>query len=196
MRKETYVISLRIAHRRVYRVIAATFIATCGKKSWKPNTKGFEQVGETHLAINMADNINHPQHYKSGGIEVIDVIEAFSLGFTWAMRRNTSCGRAVKRQTQKDIQKAVWYLERYCKSKSEIRNPKLKGKEVKMLDELNEIIEWRNFLAWYQDATVEEIAIARRNNAAKLDELTRKYAKEIDLMEIILPRRDTERRVP
>ena len=65
-----------------------------------------------------------------------------------------------------------------------------------MLDELNEIIEWRNFLAWYQDATVEEIAIARRNNAAKLDELTRKYAKEIDLMEIILPRRDTERRVP
>ena len=72
----------------------------------------------------------------------------------------------------------------------------MKGKEVKMLDELNEIIEWRNFLAWYQDATVEEIAIARRNNAAKLDELTRKYAKEIDLMEIILPRRDTERRVP
>lgn len=58
-----------------------------------------------------------------------------------------------------------------------------------MLGELEEIadIERMNFLAWYRDATVEEIAIARRNNAAKLDELKRKYAKEIDLMEVIRP---------
>lgn len=27
------------------------------------------------------DNINHPQHHQSNGMEVIDVIEAFGLGF-------------------------------------------------------------------------------------------------------------------
>lgn len=67
-----------------------------------------------------------------------------------------------------------------------------------MLGELKEItdIEKMNFIAWYRDATVEEIVIARRNHAAKLDKLTRKYAEEIDLIETILPRRDTELRVP
>lgn len=50
-------------------------------------------------------------------------------------------------------------------------------------------LERMNFLSWYRDATVEEIITARRNNAAKLDELTRKYAKEVDFIEILLPRR-------
>ena len=56
-----------------------------------------------------------------------------------------------------------------------------------MLGELEEIadIEKMNFVAWYRDATVEEIAIARRNNAAKLDELKKKYAAEIELMDIV-----------
>ena len=29
----------------------------------------------------MNDPVHNPPHYKSGGIEVIDVIEAFELGF-------------------------------------------------------------------------------------------------------------------
>jgi hypothetical protein len=29
----------------------------------------------------MTDLINHPPHYKSGGLESIDVIEAFEFGF-------------------------------------------------------------------------------------------------------------------
>ncbi|HVZ89577.1 MAG TPA: DUF3310 domain-containing protein [Polyangia bacterium] len=29
----------------------------------------------------MAEAVDHPAHYKSGGIEAIDVIEAFGLGF-------------------------------------------------------------------------------------------------------------------
>ena len=75
------------------------------------------------MAINMADNINHPQHYKSGGIEVIDVIEAFSLGFHLgnAAKYILRAGRKTA-DAKEDIQKAVWYLERYCKS--EIRNQK------------------------------------------------------------------------
>jgi len=27
------------------------------------------------------DNVNHPPHYISGGLEAIDVIEAFGLGY-------------------------------------------------------------------------------------------------------------------
>lgn len=56
-----------------------------------------------------------------------------------------------------------------------------------MLGELQEIadIEKMNFLAWYRDATVEEIAIARRNGADRLDALRKKYAKEIGLIDIV-----------
>ena len=56
-----------------------------------------------------------------------------------------------------------------------------------MLGELEDLadLEKMNFLAWYRTATVGEIEIARRNHAAKLDELTRKYAAAIDIMEVI-----------
>ena len=46
-------------------------------------------------------------------------------------------------------------------------------------------LERMNFVAWYRGATVEEIAIARRNNAVKLDELKKKYAAEIELIDIV-----------
>ena len=32
----------------------------------------------------MSDPVHNPSHYKSGGIEVIDVIEAFELNFRLA----------------------------------------------------------------------------------------------------------------
>ena len=78
-----------------------------------------------------------------------------------------------------------YYCRKTLNTKHETQNTK--GKEVKMLGELEEIadIERMNFLAWYRGATVEEIAIARRNNAAKLDELKKKYAHEIELMDIV-----------
>lgn len=137
----------------------------------------------------MTDNINHPEHYKSGGMEAIDVIEAFSLGFHLgnAVKYILRAGRKTA-DARDDIKKAVWYLDRYYETQ-----------EANMLGELQEIadIEKMNFIAWYRDATVEEIAVARRNNAAKLDELTRKYEAEINLMEIIMPpRRDTGRHAP
>ena len=58
--------------------------------------------------------VNHPSHYRSneGGMEVIDVIENFHLGF--------SLGNAVKyilRAGKKDdylqeLRKAEWYIKR------------------------------------------------------------------------------------
>ena len=60
----------------------------------------------------MTDLVNDPPHYKTGGIETIDYIEAKELNF--------HLGNAVKyisRANHKgtpieDIRKAIWYLER------------------------------------------------------------------------------------
>jgi len=59
-----------------------------------------------------SDPVNHPAHYKVGGIETIDFIEAKEL--------NYNMGNAVKYITRadhkgnrkQDLEKAKWYLER------------------------------------------------------------------------------------
>ena len=59
-----------------------------------------------------SDPVNHPAHYKVGGIETIDFIEAKSLGY--------NLGNVVKYVTRsdhkgdklQDLQKAAWYLNR------------------------------------------------------------------------------------
>ncbi len=58
------------------------------------------------------DNVNHPPHYKAGGIETIDFIEAKDL--------NYRLGNVVKYVTRaekkgnpiEDLKKARWYLDR------------------------------------------------------------------------------------
>lgn len=58
------------------------------------------------------DQVNHPPHYKVGGIETIDFIEAKGLGYY--------LGNVVKYITRadhkgnklEDLEKAKWYLER------------------------------------------------------------------------------------
>ena len=59
-----------------------------------------------------SDPVNHPAHYKVGGIETIDFIEAKKLGY--------HLGNAVKYITRadhkgnrlQDLQKAKWYIDR------------------------------------------------------------------------------------
>ena len=70
-------------------------------------------LGKLRMA---ADNVNHPAHYKTGGIETIDFIEAKQLTY--------NLGNVVKYITRadhkgnklEDLKKAQWYLNR------EIRN--------------------------------------------------------------------------
>lgn len=62
--------------------------------------------------ISKPDPVNHPAHYKVGGIETIDFIEAKKL--------NYNIGNVVKYLTRadhkgnrlQDLRKAQWYLER------------------------------------------------------------------------------------
>lgn len=71
----------------------------------------------------MSEKVNHPQHYKSGNIEVIDVIAAFTDGLTGVDAFDI--GNAIKyilRFQRKggieDIDKAIWYLNHYKNNKS------------------------------------------------------------------------------
>lgn len=60
----------------------------------------------------MADAVNHPPHYQSGGIEAIDVIEAFDLGFCLGNTVKYVLRAGRKGDATEDLKKARWYLDR------------------------------------------------------------------------------------
>ena len=60
----------------------------------------------------MSDPVHNPPHYKSGGIEVIDVIEAFELGFRLANVVKYVLRAGRKGDALEDLEKAAWYLDR------------------------------------------------------------------------------------
>ena len=63
--------------------------------------------------------VDHPKHYNTGKYETIDIIEDWNLDF--------HCGSAVKyisrhkykENPKQDIEKAIWYLQRYLKTLGE-----------------------------------------------------------------------------
>ena len=63
------------------------------------------------------DAVNHPSHYTDGGIETIDFIEAKRLPYHLgnAVKYITRAGKKDQNKTIEDLQKAVWYIERYIK---------------------------------------------------------------------------------
>lgn len=65
------------------------------------------------------DSVNHPNYYSNGGIEAIEVIEAWDLGFHLG---NTVkyISRAGKKNPDKeieDLQKARWYLDKHIENR-------------------------------------------------------------------------------
>ncbi len=60
----------------------------------------------------MSDPVHNPSHYKSGGIEVIDVIEAFDLNFRLANVIKYVLRAGRKGDALEDLEKAAWYLDR------------------------------------------------------------------------------------
>ena len=65
----------------------------------------------------MNDVVNHPSHYTDGGIETIDFIEAKKLPYHLgnAVKYISRAGKKNPEKTVEDLQKAVWYIERYIK---------------------------------------------------------------------------------
>jgi hypothetical protein len=56
--------------------------------------------------------VNHPSHYNSGKIEVIDAIEDWHLGFHLGNAVKYIARAEHKGKTIEDLQKARWYLDR------------------------------------------------------------------------------------
>lgn len=68
-----------------------------------------------------ADNVNHPPHYKRGGLECVDIVEAMADG--WEPQTALRLGQAVQyvfRHAHKghhddgtqDLRKAIWWIQR------------------------------------------------------------------------------------
>ena len=56
--------------------------------------------------------VDHPSHYNKGGIEVIDIIEAFNLPFTLANSLKYLLRCQYKNNKLEDLKKARWYIDR------------------------------------------------------------------------------------
>ena len=65
--------------------------------------------GEVNIVV---DNVNHPPHYKTGGIEVIDYIEAKNLNYHLGNVVKYISRADYKGNKLEDLEKARWYLDR------------------------------------------------------------------------------------
>lgn len=55
--------------------------------------------------------VDHPKHYNTGKIEVIDFIEDQKLNFALGNAVKYICRAGKKYDAKQDLKKAVWYIE-------------------------------------------------------------------------------------
>ena len=65
------------------------------------------------------ETVNHPPHYKAGGLEAIDVIEAFKLNFRLGNVVKYILRAEFKGSSLEDLKKAEWYLKREIAKREE-----------------------------------------------------------------------------
>jgi hypothetical protein len=68
-----------------------------------------------------ADNVNHPAHYKVGGVETIDFIEAKGLNYNLGNAVKYISRAEHKGNFREDLLKARWYLERELRKTVEVK---------------------------------------------------------------------------
>ena len=74
----------------------------------------------------MSGNVNHPKHYNTGKIEVIDAIEEWEMGFCDGNVIKYVARHKHKGKPIEDLKKAKWYLERLIQQyeqEKRIENP-------------------------------------------------------------------------
>jgi hypothetical protein len=63
--------------------------------------------------ITEREMVNHPDHYQgSGGMEVIDIIENYDLGFSLGNAIKYILRSNKKGSANQDLKKAIWYINR------------------------------------------------------------------------------------
>ena len=71
-------------------------------------------------------SVNHPKHYNTGKIEVIDAIEEWEMGFCDGNVIKYVARHRHKGKPIEDLKKAKWYLERLIQQyeqEKRIENP-------------------------------------------------------------------------
>jgi hypothetical protein len=81
-------------------------------KSFTPNARMSKALFSSPPQRGTQDNVNHPSHYKAGGIETIDFIEAKSLNYNLGNVIKYITRSDLKGNKLEDLQKAQWYLNR------------------------------------------------------------------------------------
>jgi hypothetical protein len=118
--KTTYQIAY-MAKKSMDKIVSdAVYELTKGRKAqrgseWKSEWKNLGIVS-TNTSITMeepaADPVNHPAHYKVGGVETIDFIEAKGLTYHLGNAVKYISRADHKGNRKQDLEKAKWYLER------------------------------------------------------------------------------------
>ena len=90
----------------------------CGKTTW---CNPYQSV-----ISNMPEEVNHPAHYDFK-YEVIDVLEAWDLGFHEASAVKYIARAKHKGNEEQDISKAIWFLMRRL---DQIKYPGLTAKQA------------------------------------------------------------------
>jgi len=70
----------------------------------------------------MTDLVNHPDHYKVGGIETIDFIEAKRLNYNMGNAVKYISRAEYKGNKKQDLEKAIWYINRELSKLNENNN--------------------------------------------------------------------------
>jgi transcriptional regulator with XRE-family HTH domain len=109
---------LGISKNRVYTVRWKEAKKTVKPKKAKPTELKREAVLTDDEIIALFDRpkpdlVNHPEHYKAGGIETIDFIESKDLNYRLGnvVKYISRAGKKDSDPVQ-DLEKAAWYLKR------------------------------------------------------------------------------------
>lgn len=82
-------------------------------KCWERNLRNLEVKVVAGWPEKKGDPVNHPKHYTHGRIETIDVIEDWKMPFHPGNAIKYIARHLHKGHAKQDIEKAIWYLNRY-----------------------------------------------------------------------------------
>jgi hypothetical protein len=114
--KTTYQIAY-MAKKSMDKIVSeAVYELTKGRKEQRGPKWENLRIFSTDTPITMeepaADPVNHPAHYKVGGVETIDFIEAKGLTYHLGNAVKYISRADHKGNRKQDLEKAKWYLER------------------------------------------------------------------------------------
>ena len=74
-----------------------------------------DEKAQDYENTRMNDPVNHPAHYTSGKIEVIDFLEdqKFPFHLANAVKYISRAGKKDPEKTVQDLEKSIWYINRY-----------------------------------------------------------------------------------